>query len=161
MSQFSTSNPEETELKNEIIETKRELETISQVDEFAKYSKTERKINQLRQKLESISKDQSMAKIQAKAAFHTMWRILSVSLYYTVWKKRKFPYYFLMKSWKFTLIKFETYYVKPICGAFCQYHIVEKYTKALLCCNFSREITQQNLLSASTNACFSTLRKHL
>ena len=98
MSQFSTSNPEETELKNEIVETKRELETISQVDEFAKYSKTERKINQLRQKLESISKDQSMAKIQAKAAFHTMWRILSVSLYYTVWKKRKFPYYFLMKS---------------------------------------------------------------
>ena len=62
------------------METKKELETLSQVDEFAKYSKTERKINQLRQKLEAISKDQSMAKMQAKAAFHTMWRILSVSV---------------------------------------------------------------------------------
>ena len=80
MSQFSTSSPEETDLKNEIMEMKKELETLSQVDDFAKYSKTERKINQLRQKLEAISKDQSMAKMQAKAAFHTMWRILSVSV---------------------------------------------------------------------------------
>ena len=52
-----------------------ELETTSQVDEFAKYSKLERKVIKKRQELTSQNQGVSTSRLQSKAAFATLWRI--------------------------------------------------------------------------------------
>merc|ERR1719369_1396161 len=62
-------------LLNELNSLKTELSRTSQVDEFAKHSKLERKIIKIRQELETHNKDNSASRFQAKAAFVSMWRI--------------------------------------------------------------------------------------
>ena len=52
---------------------------MSQADEFAKYSKIERKILQLRQMLDAKNKDQSALKTQTSSAFYKCWHIIAVS----------------------------------------------------------------------------------
>ena len=71
-------NQEISALVNQINTLKEELSQISQVDEFAKYSKTERKILKLRQELDSKNKSSSTSTIQAKAAFNTVWLTIAV-----------------------------------------------------------------------------------
>ena len=59
---------------------KEELKSISQVDEFAKYSKLERKILKARQELDNTKGDSSTLRLQTKAALVTFWRMLGVSV---------------------------------------------------------------------------------
>ena len=66
-------------MRDEIKELKKQLNNISQADEFAKYSKIERKILQVRKNLEAMTKEQSILKFQTRAAFSTVWKIISVS----------------------------------------------------------------------------------
>ena len=67
-------------MRDEIKELKKQLNNISQADEFAKYSKIERKILQVRKNLEAMTKEQSILKFQTRAAFSTVWKIISVSV---------------------------------------------------------------------------------
>ena len=78
---FVPKNTEDAKLKNQIIELKNQLEQVSQADEFAKYSKIERKILQLRQMLDAKNKDYSALKSQTSSAFYKCWRILAVSVF--------------------------------------------------------------------------------
>lgn len=65
-----------------INELKEALKNISQVDEFARYSKIERKINKLRQDLESKNSGTATIRLQSKAAFVTAWRTLGVKVHH-------------------------------------------------------------------------------
>ena len=77
----SPMKEEATNLVDEINQLKEELSKTSQSDEFAKYSKFERKILKLRQELDSHNKSTSVSRVQAKAAFVTMWRTIGVILH--------------------------------------------------------------------------------
>ena len=59
-------NQESSHLIEEINSLKKEQNSISQVDEFARHSKLERKILKLRQELESLNHDTSYSRVQAK-----------------------------------------------------------------------------------------------
>ena len=67
-------------MKNQILDLKNQLEQMSQAEEFAKYSKIERKILQLRQMLDAKNKDQSALKSQTSSAFFRCWNIIAVSI---------------------------------------------------------------------------------
>ena len=67
---------ESTRLVDEINSLKNEQNTLSPVDDFAKHSKLERKIIKLRQDLESFNQDTSVSRVQAKAAFATIWKTI-------------------------------------------------------------------------------------
>ena len=67
---------ESTRLVDEINSLKNEQNSISPVDEFAKHSKLERKILKLRQELESFNQETSVSRVQAKAAFATIWKTI-------------------------------------------------------------------------------------
>ena len=67
---------ESSRLVEEINSLKNEQNSVSPVDEFAKHSKMERKILKLRQELESFNQDTSVSRVQAKAAFATIWKTI-------------------------------------------------------------------------------------
>ena len=69
-----------SKLIDDIRNMKEELKSISQVDEFAKYSKLERKILKARQELDNTKGDSSTLRLQTKAALVTFWRMLGVSV---------------------------------------------------------------------------------
>ena len=74
---FTTSvSYESTRLVDEINSLKNEQNSVSPVDEFARHSKLERKILKLRQQLESFNQDTSVSRVQAKAAFTTIWKTI-------------------------------------------------------------------------------------
>lgn len=110
---FVPKNTEDTKLKNQIIELKNQLEQISQADEFAKYSKIERKILQLRQMLDAKNKDYSSQKSQTSSAFYKCWRIIaSLCALFLMWNYSTSPIVSFPKSHWFDpidwLIRFPT-----------------------------------------------------
>ncbi len=72
------SGREEDTIKEEIADLKQELGTIDQVDEFSRFSKTERKINKAREKLVLYNNARTVASMQARSAFVTVWRVIAV-----------------------------------------------------------------------------------
>ena len=83
---------------------KEELQSLSQVDEFAKYSKLERKIIKTRQELDDSKKDTSSSRIQTKAAIVTFWRFLGgISMMFIMWNFGSTP-----------LLKFQTNLLFPL-----------------------------------------------
>ena len=58
---------------------KEELKSVSQVDDFAKYSKLERKILKARQELENSKGGSNTSRLQTKVAIVSFWRMLGVS----------------------------------------------------------------------------------
>lgn len=71
------SNQEQIIL-DEINELRKELSTISQTNEFARHSKVERKIMRARLSLDEYNKFRTTARLQARSAFVTVWRIVAV-----------------------------------------------------------------------------------
>jgi len=69
-----------SKLIDDIRNMKEELKSLSQVDEFAKYSKLERKILKARQELDNTKGDSSSLRLQTKAGLVTFWRMLGVSV---------------------------------------------------------------------------------
>ena len=93
-----------SKLINEINKMKEELKSVSQVDEFAKYSKLERKIIKTRQELDDSKKDTSSTRLQTKAALVTFWRFLGAIL-------------MMLIMWNFgstPLLKFKTNTLYPL-----------------------------------------------
>ena len=78
---ITPAQQEVTNLVNQINALKKELDTISQSEEFAKYSKIERKILKYRQELDSKNKSSSGSMLQAKAAFNTVWLTIMVIIF--------------------------------------------------------------------------------
>ena len=72
----TSASYESTRLVDEINSLKNEQNSVSPVDEFARHSKLERKILKLRQELESSNQDTSVSRVQAKAAFATIWKTI-------------------------------------------------------------------------------------
>ena len=73
-------DPVTTRLLDDIKNMKEELKSVSQVDDFAKYSKLERKILKARQELDNTKGDSSTLRLQTKAGLVTFWRMLGVSV---------------------------------------------------------------------------------
>ena len=72
-------DPVTTRLLDDIKSMKEELKSVSQVDDFAKYSKLERKILKARQELENSKGGSNTSRLQTKVAIVSFWRMLGVS----------------------------------------------------------------------------------
>ena len=72
-------DPVTSKLLDDIKNMKEELKSISQADDFAKYSKQERKILKARQVLENSKSGSNTSRLQTKAAIVSFWRMLGVS----------------------------------------------------------------------------------
>ena len=72
-------DPITTRLLDDIKNMKEELKSVSQVDDFAKYSKLERKILKARQELENSKGGSNTSRLQTKVAIVSFWRMLGVS----------------------------------------------------------------------------------
>ena len=72
-------DPVTTRLLDDIKNMKEELKSVSQVDDFAKYSKLERKILKARQELENSKGGSNTSRLQTKVAIVSFWRMLGVS----------------------------------------------------------------------------------
>ena len=72
-------DPVTTRLLDDIKNMKEELKSVSQVDDFAKYSKLERKILKARQELENSKGGSNTSRLQTKVAIVSLWRMLGVS----------------------------------------------------------------------------------
>ena len=72
-------DPVTSRLLDDIKNMKEELKSISQADDFAKYSKQERKILKARQELENSKSGSNTSRLQTKAAIVSFWRMLGVS----------------------------------------------------------------------------------
>ena len=97
----SSIGEDASNLIKEINSLKKEQNSISQVDEFARHSKLERRILKARQELETFNQSVSVSRVQAKAAFVTLWRtiggLLSVLL---MWNYNSTPLHtFAKTSW--------------------------------------------------------------
>merc|ERR1712110_89934 len=92
---------ESSHLIEEIKSLKQEQNSISQADEFAKHSKLERKILKLRQELESQNHDSPLSRVQAKAAFVTLWRVVGgLSSMFLMWNYYHTPIHtFSQPTW--------------------------------------------------------------
>ena len=75
-------DPVTTKLLDDIKNMKEELKSVSQVDDFAKYSKLERKILKARQELENSKGGSNTSRLQTKVAIVSFWRMLGVSNFF-------------------------------------------------------------------------------
>nr|XP_023700810.1 tail-anchored protein insertion receptor WRB [Paramormyrops kingsleyae] len=97
---FHKDAEHELEMRMEIQDMKKELSSISMMDEFARYARLERKINKMTDKLKSLVK--SRAAYQAKVkwvvniVYHVLQALLMISL---IWKYYASPVTVLPSQW--------------------------------------------------------------
>ncbi|XP_048853727.1 guided entry of tail-anchored proteins factor 1 [Brienomyrus brachyistius] len=97
---FHKDAEHELEMRKEIQDMKKELSSISMMDEFARYARLERKINKMTDKLKSLVK--SRAAYQAKVkwvvniVYHVLQAVLMISL---IWKYYASPVTVLPSQW--------------------------------------------------------------
>merc|ERR1711953_720803 len=85
-------DPVTTRLLDDIKNMKEELKSVSQVDDFAKYSKLERKILKARQELENSKGGSNTSRLQTKVAIVSFWRMLGgITMMFIMWNHGSTP----------------------------------------------------------------------
>merc|ERR1711953_867671 len=85
-------DPITTRLLDDIKNMKEELKSVSQVDDFAKYSKLERKILKARQELENSKGGSNTSRLQTKVAIVSFWRMLGgITMMFIMWNYGSTP----------------------------------------------------------------------
>ncbi|KAG7483690.1 guided entry of tail-anchored proteins factor 1 [Megalops cyprinoides] len=97
---FQKDAEHEMEMRTEIQDMKKELSTISMMDEFARYARLERKINKMTDKLKTHVKSRTAQQAKIKWVVNIVYYVLQAALMISlIWKYYADPVTVLPSKW--------------------------------------------------------------